>query len=70
MVLSHAGVVYQAPLPNGQLRAVRMTDSALSGCGRHLDALKQLAASYWGLPRHPGWTLAPEQPVSTHRQWR
>lgn len=66
--LPNAGVVCQPPLPTGQLRAVRSNDRSLSGCGRHVDALKQLAASYWGLPKHPGWTLAPEQPVraNTH----
>lgn len=60
------GVVCQPPLPTGQLRAVRTADRSLSGCGRHIDALKQLAASYWGLPKHPGWTLAPEQPKWEH----
>lgn len=59
-----AGLVYQPPLPTGQLRAVRTNDRSMTGCGRYVDALKQLAGTYWGLTRHPGWTLAPETPVS------
>lgn len=57
------GLVYQPPLPTGQLRAVRTNDRSLAGCGRYIDALKQLAATYWGFARHPGWALVPEQPV-------
>jgi hypothetical protein len=59
-----AGLVFQAPTPTGQVRAVKANDRSLAGCGRHVNALKQLAASCWGLNRHPGWTLVPEQPVS------
>jgi hypothetical protein len=65
-VLPLSGLVYQPPLATGQLLAVRTSDRSLSVCVRHLEALKQLAASYWALPRHPGWALAPDPPV---RMW-
>jgi hypothetical protein len=62
-----AGLVFQPPTPTGQVCAVKANDRSLAGCGRHMSALKQLAASCWGLNRHPGWTLVPEQLVSNKR---
>jgi hypothetical protein len=58
-----------APEPTGQLRALDMSDRALAGFGRHLEALKRLAVGYWSYACHPGWALVVDPLVGCVCGW-